>query len=446
MKTKKYKWLIWVLVIVAAGVGIWFWKFREKEKPVVLETEQPYYGTIATSVTATGTVQPVDTVSVGTQVSGTISKVYVDFNDKVKKGQLIAEIDKTILSAQRDQISANLRQARANQDYQKSNFDRQKQLLDVGAISRADYEIALNQFNASNDNVSGIAAQLKAAQQNLYYANIYSPIDGTVLTRNVSVGQTVAASLNTPTLFVIAKDLTKMQVQAAVDEADIGNVKNGQRVTFTVDAFPDNVFEGHVNEVRLRPSVSSNVVTYSTIIDAPNGDLKLKPGMTANITVFTQEISNALLVSAKAIRFRPDSSLYNKYTIEGGNFKDGQRNGAMRIGSSAPKDSSAMKNNGRRDASETVETGKTAMVWVKKDSTLTRRKIKIGLTDDTNVQVLAGLTTDDVVVSGSHQLETADKGAGTPRSPFMPQRRGGGSGGNRGGGGGTGGNRSGGSR
>lgn len=427
MKKKKYKWVLWVLLIVAAGAGIWFWKFREEEKPVVLETEQPHYGTIATSVTATGTVQPVDTVSVGTQVSGTISKVYVDFNDKVKKGELIAEIDKTILSAQRDQISASLRQARANQDYQKSNYERQKQLLDVGAISRAEYEIALNQYNAANDNVNGIAAQLKAAQQNLYYANIYSPIDGTVLTRNVSVGQTVAASLNTPTLFVIAKDLTKMQVQAAVDEADIGNVKNGQRVTFTVDAFPDNVFEGHVNEVRLRPTVSSNVVTYSTIIDAPNNDLKLKPGMTANITVFTQEIQNALLVSAKATRFRPDSSLYKKYTIEGGKFKDGQTKGGMRIGS-APKDSSGTGRSGKHDASETGEAGKSAIVWIKKDSTLIRRKIKIGLTDDTNVQVLSGLTTDDVIVSGSHQLETDAKGSGgTPRSPFMPQRRGGGS-------------------
>src|SRR5690349_1281861 len=322
---KKYKWIVWVLIIIIAGVGIWLWKFREKEQPVVLETEQPHYGFIATSVTATGTIQPVDTVSVGTQVSGTISKVYVDFNDKVKKGQLIAEIDKTILQAQRDQISANLRAARANQDYQKSNYDRQKQLLDVGAISRAEYETALNQINAARDNVNSISAQLKASQQNLFYANIYSPINGTILSRNVSVGQTVASSLSTPTLFVIANDLTKMQVQAAVDEADIGNVKNGQRVTFTVDAFPDNVFEGRVNEVRLRPSVSSNVVTYSTIIDAPNADMKLKPGMTANSTVYTQEINNAMLVSAKATRFRPDSSLLKKYTIEGGGF--GNRKG-----------------------------------------------------------------------------------------------------------------------
>jgi len=435
---KKYKWLIWVLIIIAAGVGIWFWKFKEKEKAVVLETEQPHYGFIATSVTATGTVQPVDTVSVGTQVSGTISKVYVDFNDKVKKGQLIAEIDKTILSAQRDQISANLRQAKANLDYTKSNYNRQKQLLDVGAISRADYETALNQYNAGQDNVNSIAAQLKAAQQNLFYANIYSPINGTVLSRNVSVGQTVASSLNTPTLFVIAKDLTKMQVQAAVDEADIGNVKNGQRVTFTVDAFPDNTFEGRVNEVRLRPSVSSNVVTYSTIIDAPNDDMKLKPGMTANITVFTQEIQNALLVSAKATRWRPDSNLYKKYTIEGGRYKGEQRNGSMRIGSASPKDSTSVNRKGRKDARQTDESEKTAMVWVKKDSTLTHRRIKIGLTDDTNIQVLSGLSVDDVVVSGSHAAEESSKGSsGATRSPFMPQRRGGGSGGgNRSGGGG----------
>lgn len=421
-----------MLIIVAAGIGIWFWKFKEEEKRVVLETEQPHYGFIATSVTATGTIQPVDTVSVGTQVSGTISNVYVDFNDKVKKGQLIAEIDKTILQAQRDQISANLRQARANLDFQKSNYNRQKQLLDVGAISRAEYETAMNQFNVAEDNVNGIAAQLKAAQQNLYYANIYSPIDGTVLTRNVSVGQTVAASLNTPTLFVIAKDLTRMQVQAAVDEADIGNVKTGQRVTFTVDAFPDNVFEGRVNEVRLRPSVSSNVVTYSTIIDAPNADMKLKPGMTANITVFTREIQNAMLVSAKATRFRPDSSLHKQYTIEGDGADRRQGKGTMRIASSATKDSTPASRDGRRDSLQTAEAAKTAMVWVKNDSTLSRRRIKIGLSDDTYVQVLSGLSAHDVVVSGAHQEEKASEAnAGQPRSPFMPQRRRS-SGGNRG--------------
>jgi HlyD family secretion protein len=434
---KRYKWIIWVLIIIVAGIGIWFWKFREKEVPIVLETEKPHNGFIATSVTATGTIQPVDTVSVGTQVSGTISKVYVDFNDKVKKGQLIAELDKTILQAQTDQINANLRQAQSSLEFQKSNYNRQKQLLDVGAISRADYETALNQFNTAKDNVNSIAAQLKAAQRNLFFANIYSPINGTILSRNISVGQTVAASLNTPTLFVIAKDLTKMQVQAAVDEADIGNVKNGQRVTFTVDAFPDNVFEGTVNEVRLRPSVSSNVVTYSTIIDAPNEDMKLKPGMTANITVFTREIQNAMLVSAKATRFKPDSTLYKKYHIAGGGIRNKERKGgAMRIGSEAPKDSTRFAGKRKRDSLQTGSGAKTAMVWIKKDSTLTRRVIKIGLSDDTNVQVLSGLSTDDVVVSGVQNLGANEKSSsGAGRSPFMPQRRGSGSGGSRSGGG-----------
>lgn len=426
---KRYRWIIWLLVIILAGIGIWFWKFRQKEQPIVLETEQPHYGSIATSITATGTVQPVDTVSVGTQVSGTISKVYVDFNDPVKKGQLIAEIDKTILQAQVNQIQANLEQAKSNVAYQQSNYNRQKQLLDVGAISRAEYETALNQYNTANANVASIQAQLKQAQRNLYYANIYSPINGTVLSRNVNVGQTVAASLNTPTLFVIAKDLSKMQVQAAVDEADIGNVKQGQQVSFTVDAFPDNTFEGTVKEVRLRPTVSSNVVTYSTIIDAPNEDLKLKPGMTANITVLTQEIENTMLISAKAIRFRPDSGLYKKYTIEGDGKRNHEQGGNMRIGSNAPKDSSARS--GRRfgkDSTNTANAAKTAMVWVKKDSTLSRCVIKIGLSDDTNVQVLSGLSIGDTVVTGIQQTGTAGSGSSnTTRSPFMPQRRGGGS-------------------
>jgi HlyD family secretion protein len=431
---KQYKWLIWTLVIVGAGVGIYFWKFRKKEPPVVLETEKPHYGFIATSVTATGTIQPVDTVAVGTQVSGTISKVYVDFNDKVKKGQLIAELDKTLLSAQAEQFSATLRQAQANQEFQLSNYNRQKQLLDVGAISRAEYETALNQYNAAKGNVASVAAQLKAARQNLYYTSVYSPIDGTVLTRNVSVGQTVAASLNTPTLFVIAKDLTKMQVQAAVDEADIGEVKNGERVTFTVDAFPDNVFEGRVQEVRLRPSVSSNVVTYSTIVDAPNTDLKLKPGMTANITVFTQEINNALLISAKATRFKPDSAVAKKYEIQGGRLRNKEvEEGNMRIGSTAPTDSAGTAVSKKRDPNKIRSFSNTAVVWVKQDSTLVRKVIKTGLSDDTYVQVLSGLDPNDVVVTGTQQLGAGGKGAGSgpARSPFMPQRRSGGSGGGR---------------
>lgn len=424
---KKYRWIIWMVVIVLAGFAVWYWKFRKVEPPVVLETQQPFYGPIANSVTATGTIQPVDTVQVGTQVSGTISKVYVDFNQTVKRGQLIAELDKILLQAQVDQARAAVQQAQSNLTYQQSNYQRQKTLLDVGAVSKADYEIALNQYEVAKNNVASVASQLKAAQRNLSFASIYSPIDGTVLSRNVNVGQTVASSLNTPTLFVIAKDLSRMQVQAAVDEADIGNIKSNQRVTFTVDAFPDETFEGSVKEVRLRPSVSSNVVTYTTIVDAPNNDLKLKPGMTASITVFTREVENTMLIAAKATKFRPDSAALKKYTIERGG---GRRDGPGRI---AGANTGETRRSGR-DSARSKDGGERAMVWVKKDSTLTRRMIRTGLSDGANVQVLSGLNADDIVVTGMQTGAAATQGnSNETRSPFMPPRRGGGGGGNRGG-------------
>src|ERR1044072_6852448 len=313
---KKYKWLIAGIVVLLLA-ALWFWKFRNREAPVMISTEKPAYGFIANAITATGTIQPVDTVSVGTQVSGTIKYIYADFNTQIKKGQLVAELDKSLLQAQVNQYQANLRSAEDQLVYQQSNFNRQSQLFQVGAIARADNETAQYTFNSAKANVAAIKAQLQSANQNLSYANIYSPIDGVVLNRNVNIGQTVAASFNTPTLFIIAKDLTKMQVQASVDEADIGNVQKGQRVTFTVDAFPDDVFNGTVQEVRLQPTASANVVTYTTIIDAPNNDMRLNPGMTANIPIYTKEAKNALLVSAKALKFKPDSTLLKDYVIIG---------------------------------------------------------------------------------------------------------------------------------
>ena len=314
---KKFRWIWWVLLIAAIGVAIWFWKFRAGESVIILEIEKPQYGTLSNSVTATGTVQPVDTVAVGSQVSGTIKGVFADFNSTVKKGQLLAQIDKSLFQAQVDQINANLQSAQSNLVYQKSNYERQSKLFDVGAISKADLETALYSYNSAKDNVNGIKAQLMSAQKNLSFTDIYSPIDGTVLSRSISEGQTVASSFNTPTLFSIAKDLTKMQVQASVDEADIGNVAKGQRVIFSVDAFPADTFSGIVKEIRLRSSVSSNVVTYTTIIDAPNDQMKLKPGMTANITIYTKELNNVLLISARALSFQPDSVLAKIYTIQG---------------------------------------------------------------------------------------------------------------------------------
>lgn len=413
---KKRTWIILVIAILIVAVGIWAWKFRDEGKVVLLQTEHPHMGTLSNSVTATGTIQPVDTVAVGTQVSGTIKSVYADFNSTVKKGQLLAQLDKSLLEAQVQQITANLQQAKANAVYQKSNFDRQTQLFNVGAISRADYETALYQFNSGNDNVNALLAQLSSAKKNLSFADIYSPIDGTVLSRSVSEGQTVASSFSTPTLFSIAKDLTKMQVQASVDEADIGNVTKGQRVSFTVDAFPDDSFEGTVLEVRLKPTTSSNVVNYTTIIDAPNAGMKLKPGMTANITIYTKEVPDAMIISAKALQFTPDSVLSGIYHIEGG--------------MPSPNDMHKHKREQKQNkTSAMVSDSNTApvraIVWIKKDSSIVEKPVMMGMSDETEVQIVSGLNEGDEIVTGYQQLSKTEVKKKAAASPFMPKRPGG---------------------
>jgi HlyD family secretion protein len=408
---KKFKWIWWVLLIAGVGVAIWYWRFKADETIIQLQVENPQYGNISTSVTATGTIQPVDTVNVGSQVSGTIKGVYADFNSTVKKGQLLAQIDPVLFQAQVDQINANLASSESNLVYQKSNFERQSELYKVGAISKADYETALYGYNSAKDNVNSINAQLVSAKKNLSFTQIYSPIDGTVLLRNISEGQTVASSFNTPTLFSIAKDLTKMQVQAAVDEADIGNVAKGQRVIFSVDAFPSDTFAGIVNEIRLRSSVSSNVVTYTTIIDAPNDQMKLKPGMTANITIYTKELNNVLLISARALSFQPDSILQKKYTIQGTTPAHNGKKGKGHQGQAGQSNT----------GSSTDDSVKTAFVWLKKDSSLVLQKIKTGMNDETEVQVISGLGDSDEVVAGYTQVKKS-VAAKTQKSPFMPQR------------------------
>ena len=405
---KKRTWIILTGLIIVAGVLIWYFKFRDNGTVVVLQTDHPHMGTLSNAVTATGTVQPVDTVVVGTQVSGTIKNVYADFNSTVKKGQLLAQLDKSLLEAQVQQITANLQQAKANAVYQNSNFERQSQLYNAGAISKADYENALYQYNSSRENVNAIQAQLSSAKRNLSFADIYSPMDGTVLSRNVSEGQTVAASFSTPTLFSIAKDLTKMQVQASVDEADIGNVTQGQRVVFTVDAFPDDSFEGTVQEVRLKPTTSANVVNYTTIINAPNNNMKLKPGMTANITIYTKELTNVMTIPARALQFRPDSILGQYYRIEGGVSR---RNGRVHQTSNMPP--------------QQYDSTASATVWLKKDSSIVAQKITTGMNDETEVQVVSGLTTDDEIVTGYQQVSKKEVKKTTAASPFMPARRGG---------------------
>ncbi|TMI71599.1 MAG: efflux RND transporter periplasmic adaptor subunit [Bacteroidetes bacterium] len=430
---KKRKKIVITVIAVAGLALIGYLVFHKKTPDIVLASERPHYGYIANTITATGTVQPVDTVAVGTQVSGTISKVYTDFNATVRKGQLLAELDKTVLNAQVQQVVASIQQAKSQLTYQQSNVNRQQQLYKVGAISKAELEAAQNEYKVAQAGLISANSQMQAAQKNLSLANIYSPIDGTVLSRNVSEGQTVAASFNTPTLFSIAKDLRQMQVRAAIDEADIGNIKKGQRVTFTVDAFPDDIFNGTLLEIRLQPSVSSNVVTYISIVDAPNNDLKLKPGMTANITVYTREENNALLVSAKATRFRPDSTLMKKYTIIDEVRKNRTQQGASFVGYTGGGRPLAKGDSLSRDSIPS----KRASVWLLNGNTITRRFIRTGLEDGTQVQVLSGLTTGDEVITGAQQAGAAASAnnGGNLRSPFAPQRRGGGGGsggGNRG--------------
>jgi HlyD family secretion protein len=415
---KKYTWL-WIGMVVAVGGGtLLYFRLYKEDKPVLLDKAKPFYGNIAKSVTATGSIQPVDTVAVGTQESGTIAKVLVDFNSVVKKGELIAELDKSLLDASVAQYVGALAQAQSQVVYEKANFDRQTLLYNTGAISKADYETALYQWESAEGNVASIASQLKAARQNLAYASIYSPIDGTVMSRNISVGQTVASSFNTPTLFVIAKDLTKMQVQASVDEADIGNVGHGQRVTFTVDAFATDVFVGNVEDVRLEPTTSSNVVTYTTIIAAPNQDKKLKPGMTANIAIYTQVDSNVLLIPAKALKFTPDPALRNKFVLVPDPY-------ASAIGLTPHMDTIGLSGEVIKKG---ATKGKRAAVWINSGDSLIQKVIRIGLNDDNHVEVISGLSGEEDVVTGIQVTgkSTPASGSNNPSSPFMPRRGGGG--------------------
>ena len=310
MKNKKMWMGIGAIVIIA--LVIWMCSGGKKEQKVSFETAKVEKQDIKTSITATGTIEPVTSVTVGTQVSGIVSKLYVDYNSVVKKGQIIAELDKTNLISELNTAKANLSSAQSTLNYEQANYNRYKTLYDKGLVSADDYESARLSYDKARQQVSTSRESVQKAQTNLGYATITSPIDGVVLSKAVEEGQTVAASFNTPELFTIAKDLTDMRVIANIDEADIGGVKEGQHVTFTVDAFPDDSFEGRVTQVRQQATTESNVVTYEVVISAPNNDLKLKPGLTANVTIFTLEKNNVLAAPAKALRFVPNEALLEK--------------------------------------------------------------------------------------------------------------------------------------
>lgn len=320
MKKKIY---IAVAVVAIAGIAAWLLTGGEKKSDVTYNTARVEKTDITTSVTATGTLEPVTSVTVGTQVSGIVAHLYVDYNSTVKKGQVIAELDKTNLMSELASAKAQLASAQSSLKYESANYERYKTLFDKGLVAATDFESARLSYDKALQTVRTSSESVRKAETNLGYATITSPIDGIVLSKSVEEGQTVAASFNTPELFTIAQDLTKMQVIADIDEADIGDVHEGERVSFTVDAFPDDTFTGRVTQVRQVATTESNVVTYEVVISAQNDDLKLKPGLTANVTIYTNEVSDVLSVPTRALQFTPNEKmLTEEQSIEDCKGKD----------------------------------------------------------------------------------------------------------------------------
>jgi HlyD family secretion protein len=398
------------------------------QKGYILETAVVKKGSIINTITATGTIQADTTVSIGTQVSGVIKKIYVDFNSVVKKGQLLAELDKTPLQTQVQQAQASLDDSKSEVEFQTAAYERFKALIDKKLVAQADYDQVKYNYDKARANLKTAQAGYDKAIVNLNYASIYSPIIGVVLNRAVDQGQTVAASFNTPTLFTIANDLTHMQVQANVDEADIGQIRKGQLVDFTVDAFPSEIFKGDVRQIRLQPIVTSNVVTYTVIVNAPNPEKKLMPGLTANITVLVQKIDSILIIPGKALRFTPDAAYMAEY------IKNSQGSGIKGVRgntSSAGASSYRQRGPGETDqsASNLFQTGtqqmkKATVVWVKSEESIHRTHVVTGAMDGSNAEIKSGLKEGDVIVlsmsAAGKSGTTASPSATT--SPFMPQR------------------------
>jgi HlyD family secretion protein len=342
-------------------------------------------GNISNIVTCTGTLEPITKVEVGTQVSGRIETIYVDYNSVVKKGDLLAEIDQTVLSANLSSAESSLASAKSQLELQKKNYERYKTLYEKQLVSTSDFESAQYNYEKAKNDYNESLNNYRIAHTNLSYAKIYSPIDGVVLSREVEVGQTVAASFSTPTLFIIANDLTKMRVIADVDEADIGNVIKGQRASFTVDTYPDEEFQGEVTEVRQSATTTNNVVTYEVVINAPNPDLKLKPGLTATVSIFTIEKNNVLTIPTEALSFTPDKT--SKSNVQNDN--------------------------------------KQHKVWVLEGNKLIPKEIEIGSQSGTLTEVISGLSEGEKVVVGSGSAidsqSTDTTVTSENSSPFMPK-------------------------
>lgn len=382
----KKKTLVIAAVAAIATLAVWLLSGGKKEEKITFDTAAVAPANIMNSITATGTIEPVTSVTVGTQVSGIVSKLFVDYNSVVKKGQVIAELDKTNLMSQLNTAKTQLATAQSQLNYQTANYKRYKTLFEKGLVAADDFDNAKLSYTQAKEQVVSAKEEVQRAQTNLGYATITSPIDGVVLSKSVEEGQTVAASFSTPELFTIAQDLTNMQVVADVDEADIGDVKEGERVTFTVDAYPDDTFEGKVKQVRQEATTTNNVVTYEVVISAPNADLKLKPGLTANVTIYTAERKGVLSVPSKALRFIPQKETVGKMKIV---------------------DVANAKNK----------------VWTIEGNSIVAHKVNIGMTDGTNTQIVGGIAEGIKVVTGLNVTGGEEKmpmEAQGEKSPFAP--------------------------
>lgn len=382
----KKKALVIAAVAAIAALAVWLLSGGKKEEKITFDTAAVAPANIMNSITATGTIEPVTSVTVGTQVSGIVSKLFVDYNSVVKKGQVIAELDKTNLMSQLNTAKTQLATAQSQLNYQTANYKRYKTLFEKGLVAADDFDNAKLSYTQAKEQVASAKEEVQRAQTNLSYATITSPIDGVVLSKSVEEGQTVAASFSTPELFTIAQDLTNMQVVADVDEADIGDVKEGERVTFTVDAYPDDTFEGEVKQVRQEATTTNNVVTYEVVISAPNADLKLKPGLTANVTIYTAERKGVLSVPSKALRFTPQKETVGKMKIV---------------------DVANAKNK----------------VWTIEGNSIVAHKVNIGMTDGTNTQIVGGIAEGTKVITGLNVMGGEEKmpmEAQGEKIPFAP--------------------------
>ena len=414
--------VIAVLAGVALGIKSYFFNDEAANQAGALISTKVVTDTIKTTISATGTLEPVDQVEVGTQVSGDIAKINADFNSKVKKGQVIAELDKSKLQSTLKQALISYKSAENDLKFKQSTYDRVKKLAESKSASAVELEQAEYNLNAAKLSVEQRQNEVSQARLNLSYATIKSPIDGVVLKRAVDVGQTVAASMSTPTLFIIAKDLVQMKVMAAVDEADIGQVKAGQRVTFTVDAFQNDIFNGTVQEVRLNPTTTSNVVTYTVVITAENPEQKLLPGMTATCTIVTQEITDAVIIPVKALKFKPAEGTP---MMDPKDMPRPERPKTAEAGDNFPPPPPGMGPGSAPGTGAKKKSKKRKLegdhVWININGKAAPRRVKIGLSDGVNVQILKGLSVGDSVVTSQEILSAKGSSEPNAKSPFMPQ-------------------------